>query len=359
MYKKNDKEILRDLVAIDTVADNNNEEIMDYLQEFLESYGFSVKRIKNEETGKEVLTGQYGEDPAVGFMGHTDTVAAADGWVTDPFRLTEKDGMLYGLGACDMKGGIASALAAIAATDLKSLKRGIKVVWTYDEEIMFNGIKDYVNSGEPFAEHMIVCEPTDLIPMIGSKGLLEYIFTFRGLTTHSSTPVDGKSSNKNAVRFLNKMQDFEEELRKNPTEMFGVPYPTMNIGIINGGTSINKVPDLTTVYLDFRICNSEVEYPVIRKAVDDALAPFDASYEIINDIPSFDKPSRFVSLYEEKTGNKGVPFFGITEGSFFDGDKVIIGPGPMTAHEINEHISVESLEKTTALYGGMIEALCK
>ena len=42
-----------------------------------------------------------------------------------------------------------------------------------------------------------------------------------------------------------------------------------------------------------------------------------------------------------------------------DGDKVIIGPGPMTAHEINEHISVESLEKTTALYGDMIEALCK
>ena len=81
-----------------------------------------------------------------------DTVAAADGWVTDPFRLTEKDGVLYGLGACDMKGGIASALAAIAATDLKSLRRGIKVVWTYDEEIMFNGIKDYVNSGEPFAE---------------------------------------------------------------------------------------------------------------------------------------------------------------------------------------------------------------
>lgn len=57
-----------------------------------------------------------------------DTVAAADGWVADPFRLTEKDGVLYGLGACDMKGGIASALAAIAATDLKSLRRGIKVV---------------------------------------------------------------------------------------------------------------------------------------------------------------------------------------------------------------------------------------
>ena len=359
MIVKNDKEILRDLVAINTIADKNNKEIMDYIQNFLESYDFVVKRINNDETGKEVLFGQYGEDSAIGFMGHTDTVDITDGWVTDPFQLTEKDGKLYGLGACDMKGGIASALAAIASTDLSSLKKGIKVVWTYDEEILFNGIKDYINSGEGFADHMIVCEPTDLVPMIGSKGLLEYIFTFNGVTTHSSTPIDGKSSNKNAVRFLNDMQDFEEELRKNKTTMFAVPYPTMNIGIIDGGTSINKVPDKTTVYLDFRICNSEAEYPIIRKAVDDALAPYDASYEIINDIPSFDKPSKHVSKYEEKTGNKGVSFFGITEGSFFEGDKVIIGPGPMTAHEKNEHVSIESLEKTTKLYSDMIEYLCK
>lgn len=359
MIVKTDKEILRDLVAINTIADKNNKEIMDYIQNFLESYGFVVKRIKNEDTGNEVLCGQYGEDAAIGFMGHTDTVDITEGWVTDPFQLTEKDGKLYGLGACDMKGGIASALAAIASTDLSSLKKGIKVVWTYDEEILFNGIKDYINSGEGFAEHMIVCEPTDLVPMIGSKGLLEYIFTFNGVTTHSSTPIDGKSSNKNAVRFLNNMQDFEEELRKNKTDMFAVPYPTMNVGIINGGTAINKVPDLTTVYLDFRICSSDREYQLIRQTVDEALAPFDAEYEIINDIPSFDKKSKYVGIYEEKTGNRGVSFFGITEGSFFDGDKVIIGPGPMTAHEINEHISVESLEKTTALYGDMIEALCK
>ena len=353
------KTILKDLVGFNTIADRENKQIMDYIDRFLSKLGFSVERLKNSENGKEVLVGKYGENPAIGFLGHTDTVDITEGWVTEPHTLTEKDGVLYGLGACDMKGGIAAFLAAIAETELAKLKKGIAVYCTYDEEIMFGGVKDLVETKPEFPPHVVIAEPTDLIPMIGSKGLLEYIFTFTGVTTHSSMPIDGKSSNKNAVRFLNRMMDFEEELRKNPNPFFGVPYPTMNIGIIEGGTSINKVPDKTTVYLDFRICDSDREYPLIRKAVDEALAGLDGTYEIINDIPSFQNRSELVQLYEEKTGKKGMPFFGITEASFFEGDRVIIGPGPMTAHEANEHITTESLENTTKLYKDMIRKLCE
>lgn len=355
----NAKTILKDLVGFNTIADKENKQIMDYIDDFLSKLGFSVERLKNSENGKEVLVGKYGDTPAIGFLGHTDTVDITKGWVTEPHTLTEKDGVLYGLGACDMKGGIAAFLAAIANTDLTKLKKGIAVYCTYDEEIMFGGVKDLVAANTQFPPHVIIAEPTDLIPMIGSKGLLEYIFTFTGVTTHSSMPIDGKSSNKNAVRFLNRMMDFEEELRKNPNPFFGVPYPTMNIGIIEGGTSINKVPDKTTVYLDFRICDSEKEYPRIRKAVDEALEGLDGTYEIINDIASFQNRSELVQLYEEKTGKKGMPFFGITEASFFEGDRVILGPGPMTAHEANEHITVESLESATKLYEDMIRKLCE
>ena len=241
------KEILKDLVAINTIADKDNDVIMDYIGNFFTGIGFNVERRKSDETGKEVLIARYGDDPAIGFLGHTDTVDITDGWTTDPFVLTEADGELYGLGACDMKGGIAAFMAAIGNTDLSKLKRGLTVYCTYDEEIMFGGIKDLVEAGTDFPAHVLVAEPTDMVPMIGSKGLLEYIFTFTGVTTHSSTPIDGKNSNKNAVRFLNRMLDFEEELRKTPSPFFDVPYPTMNIGIIDGGTSINKVPDKTTV----------------------------------------------------------------------------------------------------------------
>ncbi len=353
------REILSDLVAFNTIADKENTEIMKYVGDFFKNLGFSTGTKTNPETGRQILTASYGKDPAIGFLGHTDTVDIADGWETDPFKLTEKDGELFGLGACDMKGGIAAFMQAVSETDLGSLKRGICIYCTYDEEVMFNGIKDLVDAGTEFPKHVLVAEPTDLVPMLGSKGLLEYIFTFTGVNTHSSTPIDGKSSNKNAVRFLNRMMDFEMELRKNKNPFFGVPYPTMNIGIINGGKAINTVPDKTTVYLDFRICDSEKEYPRIRKAVDEALEGLDGSYVIINDIASFRNEGELVSVYEEKTGKKGMPFFGVTEASFIEGDRVILGPGPLTAHEKNEHISIESLEKTTRIYKEMIEMLCK
>lgn len=352
------KEILKDLVAINTIADKDNRLIMDYIGNFFADLGFAVERRMNDATGREVLTAQYGEDPAIGFLGHTDTVDITEGWVTDPLSLTEIDGELYGLGACDMKGGIAAFMAAIGNTDLSQLKRGLTVYCTYDEEIMFDGIKDLVEAGTVFPGHVLVAEPTDLVPMIGSKGLLEYIFTFTGVTTHSSTPIDGKSSNKNAVRFLNRMLDFEEELRQTPSPFFDVPYPTMNVGIINGGTSINKVPDKTTVYLDFRICDSAREYPRIRQAVDKALEGLDGSYVIINDIPSFQNDGQLVKEYEAMTGNSGRPFFGITEASFFESDRVILGPGPMTAHEANEHVNADSLEKASEIYRNMIQKLC-
>ena len=155
------------------------------------------------------------------------------------------------------------------------------------------------------------------------------------------------------------MMDFEEELRKNPTPLFGVPYPTMNIGIIDGGTSINKVPAKTTIYLDFRICRSDEEYPLIRETVDKALEGLDGSYVIINDIPSFINSGPLVPVYEEKTGKSAEPFFGITEASFFEGDRMILGPGPMTGHEKNEYISEASLNRVTNVFREMIDLLCR
>ena len=174
------KEILKDLVAINTIKDKENKAFMDYIENFVKPLGFDVDRRLNPETGKEVLVATFGDNPTIGFLGHTDTVDVTEGWTYDPFNLTEEDGKLYGLGTCDMKGGIAAALYAAANAPLDEIKaagKGIKMYWTYDEEIMFGGIRDLVASGEQFPAHVVVCEPTDNMPEIGSKGILEYIFT--------------------------------------------------------------------------------------------------------------------------------------------------------------------------------------
>ena len=223
---------------------------------------------------------------------------------------------------------------------------------------MFGGIYDMVNGGVEFPPHVITGEPTDLAPQIGSKGILEFIFTFKGVTTHSSRPIEGKSSNKNAVRFLSRMMDFEESLRERCYPLFDIPYTTMNIGIVEGGTSINKVPDKTPIYLDFRICDSAVEYPIIRAFVDEAIKDFDAEYVIINDVPSFANEGEKVSWYEDITGRKGTATTYITEASFFKGDRIILGPGPDTSHQFDEHISEASLKRTAEVYLAAIKREC-
>ena len=70
---------------------------MDYIGDFFLKLGFKINRIMNKDTGKEVLIAEFGQEPAVGFLGHTDTVGITEGWITDPFALTEKNGELYGL----------------------------------------------------------------------------------------------------------------------------------------------------------------------------------------------------------------------------------------------------------------------
>ena len=71
----------------------------------------------------------YGENPSVGFLGHTDTVEYIEGWNTNPFELAEKDGKLFGLGACDMKGGIAAMLDAISSINLSKLNKRNKIIF--------------------------------------------------------------------------------------------------------------------------------------------------------------------------------------------------------------------------------------
>jgi acetylornithine deacetylase/succinyl-diaminopimelate desuccinylase-like protein len=81
-------------------------------------------------------------------------------------------------------------------------------------------------------------------------------------------------------------------------------------------------------------------------------------YKIINEIDPFINESKMVDFYEEITGEKRKPFFGVTEASFINNNKIIIGPGPVTAHQSNEYITVKSLYKTCEIYKKIINKIC-
>ena len=162
------KEILKELVSFNTIKDNQNEEIMNYIQKLLEAKGFKV------EYKSKCLIMSIKNETKLGFIGHTDTVQSGTDWSYNPLELTQINERLYGLGTCDMKGGIAGILKATLDTDWNKLNFGIKLFFTYDEEIGFQGIKEIVDNDIKIPENIIVGEPTNNEIMNGTYLLQKY-----------------------------------------------------------------------------------------------------------------------------------------------------------------------------------------
>lgn len=335
--------ILENLVKFNTIKDEENKEILDYIESTLNSIGF-----KTEKRDKFLIMSNKNES-SIGFLGHTDTVEFTDGWKYEKFNLTKVEDKLYGLGVCDMKSGISAIISAVSQIDFKKLNKGIKLYFTYDEEIGFSGIKDVINYEKNFPKEMIIGEPTNNEIIVGSKGLMEYKISFKGRKTHSSTPDKGKNAIIDAISFINELNQFyETEVKFEQDANFDIPYTTMNIGKIEGGSAINSVPDYCEFLVDFRTTNENMERKIINK-IEKLREKYMANIQEISRLSAFFNKSNLST----KTCNF------ITEASFLKSNCIILGAGPVTAHEIDEYITKESLCALVTQYKELIEKSCK
>lgn len=351
--------ILKKLVSYNTVEDKQNKEIIDWIQIFLENNNYICKRVLDTNCNKECLIAQIGENPILGFSGHLDTVGATDAWNSVPFEMKVDKENVYGLGVCDMKGGIAAFLKACSELSKEKLKRGIMLLFTFDEEINFNGIKLLVNEKVKFPEYLILPEPTDLKPVIATKGCLEMKVNFIGKSTHSSTPDKGRNAIIDACSFINKLLDFSEELKQEKNTIFSVPYTTINIGKINGGDAINKVPDLCSIYFDARTIN-ERHNTLIKERINLLLKEYNSNYEVIIDVKAnLNNDENMISAIEKICGEKRIAENYVTEASFIKNTKsIILGLGPITAHQANEYIEIDKLNRLVDIYRKIIRNYC-
>ncbi len=340
-------DILKKLVEFNTIKDKENSKIINYIESELKSLNF-----KTVYKGKYIIM-QYGNNPKIGFLGHTDTVEYVDGWKTNPLEMVVSQNNIYGLGVCDMKSGIAAFINACKNIDLSKLKYGIKAYFTYDEEIGFGGIYDIVNSKEDFPEYMIYGEPTNNMAYTGGKGLLEIDIKFYGKKAHSSNPDKGVSANLNAVKMLGELNHYyEKEIKSLVDSKYEIPYTTMNLGLLNGGSAKNSVACSCIATLDFRITDSKI-IRMIKEKLNSMKEKYKFDYEVIEQIEPFYNDVEFL----EK--NRTVNF--MTEASFGGekSKKIILGAGPMTAHEIDEHISIESYNNLIKQYEEIIKKVNK
>ena len=326
----NNKEILKDLISFNTIKDKENKKIINYIENYLKKLGFST------EYKSKCLVMSNKKECAIGFIGHTDTVSHSNDWTTNPFELKELDGNLYGLGTSDMKASIAVILSVLNKIDFSKTKKGIKLFFTYDEEIDFSGIKELINRKIKFTKCMIIGEPTNNEILNASKGLLEFKLIFEGIASHSSKPEEGINAIEECIDFINSLKKFYKRIKK---ESINSKYITMNIGMIKGGKSINIVPNYCEILVDFRTISKKQNERIIEK-IKRLIKNKNIRYEIINNINPFINNLENVNMSDF-----------ITEASFIETDnRYILGPGPINAHKKDEYITIDSLEKLEKQY---------
>ncbi|ONI47983.1 hypothetical protein AN644_03170 [Candidatus Epulonipiscium fishelsonii] len=212
-----------------------------------------VQIYENEVNGPFLIAKLLTENSNFNLLldGHVDVVSPEG--VQNPFEGIIKDDILFGRGACDMKGGCASLISAfIKASHLENQHGNIYLVLTMDEEFSSQQVinilsKKYI----PTCDFALIAEPTELQIITAHKGNAWVDVEFIGKTAHASAPEKGINAIVMASDFINELTtnlitSYENKI----DETYGVP--TLNIGVINGGTSPNVVPATCNVRLDHR-----------------------------------------------------------------------------------------------------------
>ena len=192
-----------------------------------------------------------GSGPVLLLNAHTDTMPAGGGWTRPPFGAVVENGLVYGRGACDAKGGLAAAVEAMVVLAGSGNLRGRVILdCVADEEGGAAGTKVVVAAGRA-ADWAIVSEPTNLTVARLSNGQLTLAVTLRGRAVHGSTPDDGVSAIAGAAELVTMVEAAHGRFRAAPHPLLG--SASYNVGTIRGGVQASIVPAECVVEIDRRM----------------------------------------------------------------------------------------------------------
>jgi acetylornithine deacetylase/succinyl-diaminopimelate desuccinylase family protein len=229
-----------------------------YLEEFFRELGVPYER-QSVALQRDNIVARFerpGAKRTLILEAHQDTVPT-DHMTIEPFGGHIDNGKLYGRGACDIKGGMASMLAAFARLVREKPAGAMNVVMacTVDEEYTFTGVQKLVAQGLK-ADLAVVAEPTQLHIVHAHKGVVRWHMSTSGRACHSSSPELGVNAIYRMGRLLIGIEDYAAELRESrPDPLLGPP--TLSVGRIEGGTSVNTVPDRCRIEIDRRVIPGE------------------------------------------------------------------------------------------------------
>ena len=366
---------LSELVRIDSRSSKSNGAIIEYALARAVAAGMRARvESYRDERGTEkfqmlAFAPSETKEVELALVGHTDTVPFEASWA-EALALTEREGKLYGRGACDTKGFIAAALTAIEETDVRALGRPLALVLTADEEVGLLGAKRLAEL-KPFrVRHAIVGEPTGLQPVRAGKGYCMADVIVRGREGHSAYPHLGASAIARAARLVTRVERIAEELKADAHDSFDPPQTTVNVGLIAGGTAKNIIAGECRFTLEWRpVPGQKPEHvaDLLAREVE-ALRSEDEGFDCTVRVLRLDggietsADAPLVRALEELTGKTSGTISFATEApqlAELGAEAVVFGPGDIrVAHRTGEFVPASELNEAVAILRAAIERFC-
>jgi acetylornithine deacetylase/succinyl-diaminopimelate desuccinylase family protein len=360
---------LEEMIRIRSVVGEETP-LAEYLRREADALGFESRMDEVEPNRFNTYAHMNGEKPGrrLMFNGHTDTVPVCEGWLTDPFNPVLKDGLMHGLGSCDMKAGFACALTALKAFADSGFRFNGELLFSgvIDEEAYSKGARAMLKTEYGKCDAIVLCEPysgdeSKPIPL-GITGKILYDVTVKGCAAHGFSPQLGINAIDEASRIITSL----DKLKMRRHSKFG--QGNLCTLKIEGGYKVYSVvvPDLCR----FEVNRLLVPGESARTALEDfetlvKSLSLKARVEVETKPPQYEpfllnenEPILrvFHEVYREVCGVE--PRYGyasgITDANVFTGEAGIpclhLGPKRGDPHKPNEHVSLDWLPILSKMY---------
>lgn len=377
-------DILKRLIACPTVSRRSNLELLDAVEAMMRPAGVRCERFVSDDGQQANLWTSIGPERPDGVVlsGHCDVVPVeGQAWTTNPFILTLTEGRYFGRGTADMKGFLAVAIHAMLHAASRPLRLPMLLAISYNEEIGCLGVRGLLKGLRARSHRPALCivgEPRGMRIATGHKGKRALRADCHGHSSNSALAPQALNALHLGAALIDRLRARQDNLEARGARDPGydIPYSTLHVGMMSGGTALNVVPNLRE--LDFEIRNVAAHDPdtIVEQIVADAeaiAAPWrncfpEARIEIedVLGYPGLDTPTDVpaVALLGVLLGQDDPPIkvsFG-TEGGLFHrylGLPVLIcGPGHIAqGHKPDEFISAAQLEECAAFLAALVDAL--
>lgn len=375
-------EFARTLVGFNTVSANSNLALIHCIRDELARLGVRSRLSYNAERTKANLFATLGEGKPAGIIlsGHTDTVPwDGQDWSVDPLGGIVRDGRLYGRGAADMKGFIATAVAHAELFLHADTPFAIHLAFSYDEEVGCFGVKELIADMRDAGIAPLACivgEPTSMVPAIAHKGVYRYRCCVRGKEAHSSLTPLSVNAIEMAARVVGRVRDMAEGFEREEPRYagFDVPFSTASVGQFHGGIADNVVPRDAEFRYEFRdlptadaramqqqvVAYARALEPAMQKVAPETGFRFETICEIPSFLGSADDDVTRLAMRLAGEQRTTLVAFGTEAGIFKNAGirTVVCGPGSIEqAHQPDEYVSLEQLARCQAFMEGLAQVL--